>query len=158
MNGVGKIGKAVIQRASGFNMKILAYDLFKDEAFARKYQFAYVPLKSIFPLTEKTQSLIGEKELRMMRKTSYLINAARGEIVDEKALSKALINGWIAGVALDVFENEPPVNSPFLKLKNVVLTPHMGAYSSEAIRKMGDTSVINLLNVLKGKRPLYRVN
>jgi len=67
-------------------------------------------------------------------------------------------HGWIAGAALDVFENEPPVESPLLNLQNVILTPHMGAYSYEAIKKMGDTATINLLNVLKGKRPLYRVN
>lgn len=166
--GTGKIGKAVITRSRGFNMKVLAYDLFKDEAFARKHDFSYVPFKSVLensdfvtihvPLTEKSRNLIGEKELRIMKKTSYLINAARGEIIDEDALYKALINGWIAGAALDVFKNEPLTDSSLLTLQNITLTPHIGAYSYEAIKKMGEVSVINLLNVLKGKQPLYRVN
>jgi len=166
--GVGRIGKAVIRRARGFDMKVLAYDVLEDDALAREYKLRYVSLEDVLresdfvtihvPLTNETKGMIGEKELKMMKKTAYLINAARGEIVDEKALCRALNENWIAGAALDVFKNEPPVNSPLLKLKNVVLTPHIGAYSHEAIRKMDIASAINLLNVLKGKQPLYQAN
>ena len=166
--GVGRIGKAVIRRARGFDMKVLAYDLLEDDASAREYKFDYAPLEDVLkmsdfvtmhvPLTEKTKGMIGEKELRMMKKTAYLINASRGEVVDEYALFRALSEKWIAGAALDVFKNEPPGDSPLLKLKNVVLTPHIGAYSYEAIKKMDITSAVNLLNVLKGEKPLYQIN
>lgn len=167
--GVGRIGKAVIRRAKGFDMKVLAHrkHVFKDEAFARKYGLSYVPLERVLkesdfvtihvPLTEETRGMIGEKEMRIMKKTAYLINAARGGIVNEEALCKALRERWIAGAALDVFENERPIDSPLLKLENVVLTPHIGAYTYEALKEMGVTTAKNLLNVLEGKQPLHKV-
>jgi len=100
-----------------------------------------------------------ERRLKLMKKTAILINTARGAVVDEKALYKALKEKWIAGAGLDVFEKEPiPLDHPFLKLDNVVLTPHIGSASHETRSKMAEIAAKNLVLVLKGEKPLYLVN
>jgi glyoxylate reductase len=111
------------------------------------------------PLGKETFHLINEQKLKLMKSTSYLINTARGPIVDEKALIKALREKWIAGAALDVFEKEPISRSNrLLKMRNVVLVPHIGSASKETRKKMAEVAAVNLLNVLNGKKPIYIVN
>ena len=105
------------------------------------------------PLTKETRHLIGKKELAMMRSASYLINTARGPVVDEIALINALQTGEIAGAALDVFEHEPYISSSLLKLPNVVLTPHIASATVEVRQTMSRRSAENILAVFAGKTP-----
>jgi len=106
------------------------------------------------PLTPETRGLIGERELRLMKKTAILVNTSRGPIVDQKALFRALKEKWIAGAGLDVFEKEPiDSNDPLLKLENVVLTPHIGSASYDTRNKMAELTAIGIIKVLKGEMP-----
>ena len=166
--GLGKIGKQVVKRAKGFNMKIQVYDVNKDEEFAEKYGIDYVSLNKLFqdsdyitihtPLTEKTRDLISGEELKLMKDTSFIVNTSRGGIINEKALYKALKNKQIAGAALDAFVNEPPKDNKFKEFDNVILTPHIGGYTDEAIEKMGVQAARNLIAILEGREPGFRVN
>ena len=167
--GFGRIGQSMARRAKGFNMKVIYYDRVRvsqrlEEEFNASYRQLYDLLQesdfvSIHaPLTEETFHLIGEKELKMMKKESYLINTARGPIVDEKALAKALRQKWIRGAALDVFENEPAVEPELLDLDNVVIVPHIGSASYQTRTKMAIMAAQNLVSALKGERPAYLVN
>ena len=166
--GLGKIGKRLAKRAHGFDMTILAYDLYQDEAFAAEYGVTYLPLDELLaradfvsihsPLTPETSGLIGEPELKLMKPTAYLVNTARGPIVDEAGLIKALGAGWIAGAGLDVFSQEPPTNNPLLSIENVVLGPHVAASTEEALYRMGRGAAENVVNVFEGKQPLGVVN
>jgi glyoxylate reductase len=110
------------------------------------------------PLSADTIHLIGASELRMMRPSAYLINTARGPIVDEQALIRALQEDWIAGAALDVFEHEPQVPLALQELENVVLVPHIGSASVATRTKMAIMAAQNLLAVLRGERPPHVVN
>jgi len=166
--GLGQIGKRVAKRASGFDMKVLASDIFKDEDFAQKCGITYLPLEELLaesdflsihvPLTPTTRRLIKEKELRLMKKDSFLVNISRGDIVDEEALYQALKEGKIKGAALDVFSNEPPKESPLLKLSNVITTPHMGGYTFEALKETGMICVRGIVDVLEGRQPQFAFN
>ncbi len=161
--GLGQIGKKVATRASGFDMKVLAYDVVKDEAFAQKCGITYCSLKSFLPMPilspsislsiPTTRGLIGERQLRLMKKDSFLVNISRGEIVDEEAIYQALKEERIRGAALDVFCLEPPGESPLLKLDNVISTPHMGGYTLEALRETGMICVRAIVDVLDERRP-----
>ncbi len=158
--GLGRIGKEVAKRAVVFEMRVLAFDEVQDPVFAEKFGIEYVDFETILttsdfisihlPLTEKTRYLIGEKELRKMKPNAIIINTARGGIIDEKALVRALKEGWISGAALDVYEVEPPVNQEIFSLPNVVLTPHIGAHTIEAVNKMGIQAAYNLITAIKG--------
>ena len=149
-------------------MGILAHDLFPDQNLAQKWQFSYVSLEKLLresdfitlhiPLTQETRGFIGGKELSLMKRSSYLINTARGGIVDEEALYRALKEGIIAGAALDVFSQEPPGSSPLMDLENVIATPHMASDTKEAIRRMDVVSAENVIRVLRGDPPLSAVN
>ncbi|RLE76428.1 MAG: D-glycerate dehydrogenase, partial [Thermoprotei archaeon] len=111
------------------------------------------------PLMKETYHMIGEKELKMMKPTAYLINTARGAVINTDALIKALEEGWIAGAALDVFEQEPlPPNHPLTKFKNVVLAPHIASATIEARQRMAELAANNLVAVLKGEMPPALVN
>lgn len=166
--GVGRIGKKVIRQSWGFDMEILAHDVFPDQNLAQKWQFSYVSLEKLLresdfitlhiPLTQETRGFIGGKELSLMKRSSYLINTARGGIVDEEALYRALKEGIIAGAALDVFSQEPPGSSPLMDLENVIATPHMASDTKEAIRRMDVVSAENVIRVLRGDPPLSAVN
>lgn len=157
--GLGRIGKAVAKRAKGFEMEIIAYDIAEDEDFAKTFGIKFLPLEELLrsadfvslhcDLNAQTRGMIGARELEMMRKTAYLINTARGGIVDEEALSRAIKKGSIAGAGLDVYEQEPPKESPLLTLRNIVTTGHIGAYTDEAIKEMALASVKNLLSSLE---------
>ena len=157
--GLGRIGKAVAKRGKGFDMEILAYDVYKDEPFAAAHGIPFLSLDELLrradfvtlhcDLNAQTKGMIGLKELKMMKETAYLINTARGGIIDEEALYQALQEGRIAGCGLDVYTNEPPTGSPLLSLENIVTTGHIGAYTDEAIKEMALTSVKNLLSGLE---------
>jgi len=167
--GFGRIGRAVARRAKGFEMRVLYYDIERaPEEVERELNAQYVDLEALLkeadyisihaPLTPETHHMIGERELKMMKPTAYLINTARGPIVDERALVRALKEGWIAGAALDVYENEPELTPGLAELPNVVLAPHIGSASAETRTKMAEMAVSNLLSVLKGERPENIVN
>ena len=110
-------------------------------------------------LTKETEHMIGERELKLMKKTAFIINTARGAILDEKALIKALKEGWIAGAALDVFEEEPPnPDNPLLKMDNVFVTPHFASCTHEAYQREAFMAAEEVLRVLKGKIPKFIAN
>ena len=165
--GLGKIGRQVVKRAQGFKMNILVYDLVKDEKFAQSYSIKYVNLEELLqksdyitihiPLNDATRGMISYKELEKVKKEAFLINTSRGGIVDEQALYKALRNNQLKGAALDVYSNEPPVESPLKELDNVIMTPHIGAYTEEAIENMGMQAAQNLIDVLEGRKPKNRI-
>lgn len=167
--GFGRIGQAMARRALGFNMKVLYYDNARvPEQVEKELKATYVDLPTLLresdfvslhvPLTKETHHLIGEKELRMMKKGAYLINTARGPVVDEKALVKALKEGWIKGAALDVFENEPEVEPELLKLENVVLAPHIASASYATRSRMSIMAAENIIKALSGEIPPNLVN
>ncbi|WP_324715815.1 phosphoglycerate dehydrogenase [Carboxydochorda subterranea] len=169
--GLGRIGKGVARRAAGgFAMEVLAYDVVWDEPFCRQWGVMRAgSLDEIFetcdfislhvPETAQTRHLVNEERLRRMKRTAYLVNTARGGLVDEAALARALQEGWIAGAALDVFEKEPPASSPLLGLPNVVVTPHIGAHTVEAVGEMSRMAARNLLALLvEGRVPEGLVN
>ena len=155
--GLGRIGKAVAERARGFSMEILAYDV-KDEISSEGQGVRFLPLDELLAegdfitlhcdLNPGSKGIIGARELALMKKTAYLINTARGGLIDEKTLFEALQKGAIAGAALDAFQDEPPVNSPLLTLDNIITTPHIGSYTHEALLEMGLIAVDNLLKNL----------
>ena len=142
--GTGRIGLEVARRARAFDMKLLGYDIVQNPEFTAlggKYVDLETLLKSSdfvslhVPLTDQTRNMIGEKELKMMKKTAVLINTARGAVVNEEALIRALQEGWIAGACLDVYWREPLGDHVLTKLSNVILTPHIGASTEEAQRE-----------------------
>lgn len=166
--GLGAIGRRVARRAKGFEMKVVAHDIVEDRDYASREGIQYLPLEELLgeadyvslhlPLTEATRGLIGERELRLMKPTSFLISTCRGGVVDEGALYRALKEGWIGGAASDVFLEEPPEGSPLLELDNFIATPHGAGYTQEALRAMGMVCAENVLRVLRGERPLHLVN
>ncbi len=167
--GMGRIGQAMARRARGFDMNILYYDEYRpDPEVEKELGLTYVPFDELLqkadyvsihvPLMESTHHLIGERELKLMKKTAYLINSARGPIVDEKALVKALQEKEIAGAGLDVFEDEPELAPGLAELDNVVLAPHIASATIETRSKMATMAAEGCLSVLKGERPVNLVN
>jgi len=166
--GLGRIGSAVAQRAKALGMKVLAYDPFVSPEAASRQGVELVPLEELLrradfvsihvPLTERTRRMIGARELALMKSSAYLINTARGGIVDEEALAIALDKGFIAGAALDVFEHEPPADGPLLQSDRVVLTPHIGASTVEAQRDVAVEVARQVVEILEGKLPRHPVN
>lgn len=146
--GAGRIGAEVARRARAFGMRVVAYDPYLSRERAEQVGIELVTLPDLLeeadlislhvPLTDETRNLIGAKELRMMKRSTYLINASRGGVVDEEALAEALRNGVLAGAALDVFAHEPVLGDhPLLGLDNVVVVPHLGAATREAQTSVG---------------------
>jgi D-3-phosphoglycerate dehydrogenase len=167
--GLGKISREVIKRAYCFGMHMLVHTSYPDEELCSKYGVRYGNLDWLLAesdflslhcaLTPQQIRMISEPELRAMKPGSYLVNTARGELVDEEALAKALKEGWIAGAASDVMIKEPPdPSNPLLRLENFILSPHAGAATKESALRMGILSVENALQVLKGERPYHVVN
>ncbi len=142
--GTGRIGRAIGYKAKAFLMNLLAHDVVQNAEFAQRTGAKYVDLDVLLresdfvtlhvPLVPGTKHMMGKRELELMKSTAVLINTSRGGIVDEVALVEAMRGGKIAGACLDVYEREPPEDSPLLKLPNVVLTPHLGASTREAQR------------------------
>lgn len=161
--GLGRIGKAVARRARGFDMPVLATDVMPDDAFARRHGVTYVPLPELLaradivsinaPLSGSTRHLIDDQALRLMKPTAFLINTAQGGLVDEHALAAALRDGRLAGAGLDVFQQEPLQQNVFQGMDNVVLSPHLAAYSREGLRETGVLAARGVLTVLGGGRP-----
>lgn len=166
--GLGRIGTAVARRAQGFNMRILYTQRHRDEAKETELKATYVDKATLLresdfvvlllPLTPETRHYIGPKELHLMKETAILVNAARGPVVDEKALVKALQGKRIAGAGLDVFEREPKVERGLLRLQNVVLAPHIASASMETRTRMACMAVENCVAGVTGKRPPNLVN
>jgi len=167
--GFGRIGRAMARRALGFGMRVLYQDaVAADAATERELNAARVDLATLLresdfvtlhtPLIPETRHLINADTLKSMKKTAYLINAARGPVVDEAALVSALKEGRIAGAGLDVFEEEPKVHPGLVELPNVVLAPHVASGSLETRLKMATLAVENCLAVLEGKTPPTPVN
>lgn len=167
--GFGAIAREVAKRALCLGMKVVSYDPYVSKEDIERTGVTYVNFDEIFkisdfisihvPLNEKTRNLIGENELRIMKKTAFLINTARGGVVEEKSLIKALKERWINGAALDVF-NEEPLNpsSELFTCENVVMTPHMGAHTIEAVYRMNMMSAKSVVDFFEGRIPAHIVN
>lgn len=167
--GLGSIGKELAKRARAFDMRVLAYDAFRDEAFAAAHDISYVSLEELLGqsdfvslnllLSEKTRHIINAERLAMMKPSAYLINTARGGVVDSQALYQVLKERRIAGAALDVFEDEPlPMDSPLRALDNLTMTPHVGGSSISSRRTSMVMATENVIRILRGEKPLYIVN
>jgi glyoxylate reductase len=167
--GFGRIGRAVARRAQGFGMKIVYYDIVRaDKAVESDLKASFMPLDELLstadfvslhvPLDTSTEKLMDENKLALMRRNAFLINTARGRVVDEKALVRALEGNKIAGAALDVFEREPQLPRELVEMENVVLTPHIGSASIETRKRMAELAVENCTLALEGKRPRFLLN
>jgi glyoxylate reductase len=169
--GLGRIGSALAKRATGFDMKVLYYDEIRPpEEREKALRLQYRPIDDVLreadfvsihvPLTEKTRHLMNYERLKLMKPTAFLINTARGGVVDTEGLARALREGVIAGAGLDVHEKEPiDMNNPLLKLEDkCILAPHIASGTTEARSKMAEMAANNLVAVLKGEMPPSLVN
>lgn len=166
--GTGRIGQGVARRCRGFEMEILCYDIYENEAFKKECDAQYVDLETLLkksdfvslhsPLTAETENMLGKKEFQIMKKDAVLVNTARGGIINEKDLYEALKVGDIRAAALDATVEEPPYNSPLMELPNCLLTPHAGAATKEASSKMSFMAAQNVLDILAGRKCDYKVN
>lgn len=165
--GLGRIGRSVALLAQGLGMQIMAYDVAPDQDFARQHGIRYCSLEDLLrtvdavsihtPLTSATRGLLGARELAMMRRNAVLINVARGGVVDERALAEALREGRLAGAGVDVFEQEPPWTSPLLDVEGALLTPHIAAYTREALAAVDLMVAKDVVAVLRGDHPAHPV-
>ncbi len=166
--GLGRIGQNVARRAKGFGMELLGVDPAWPEEAAREIGIRQVDFPGLLagsdilslhaPLTPETEGVIGADEIARMRPGVWIVNTSRGKLVNETAMYEGLVSGKVAGYATNVFEQEPPTDSPLLSLPNVIGTPHMGTHTRESIRCMGDRAVEAVLAVLRGQRPEFVVN
>lgn len=167
--GFGRIGRRVAARARAFGMSVVVFDLFRDEAAAQELGARYLSLSEVLtasdfislhaPATPETRDLINAATLKQMKRTAYLINTARGELVNEADLAAALREQRIAGAALDVLKQEPPPpDHPLLSLPNVLPTPHVAGLTTQSAERMAALVVDNILAVLHGERPPHPVN
>lgn len=166
--GLGRIGSAVAERAFfGFKMKIIYYDVKRNEEFEQKFQAEYRGLPGLLrdadfisvhvPLIPETKHLIGKNEFKIMKKTAYLVNTSRGPVIDEAALVDALKKNRIAGAGLDVYENEPKLTPGLKDLPSVVLTPHTGSATIETRSAMSELAAKNIVEVLNGQPAITQV-
>lgn len=166
--GAGRIGQAFARRTKGFEMKILYYDKkripeFEKETGAKFSTLNQLLKKSDFisihtPLTKETYHLIDKAQFELMKDGAILINTARGEVINEKELVSAMKSGKLFAAGLDVYEFEPKITKELLKMKNVVLLPHIGSATTETRNKMAELAANNIVRVLNGKKPLTPVN
>ncbi|HVO58274.1 MAG TPA: phosphoglycerate dehydrogenase [Dongiaceae bacterium] len=157
--GLGRIGGEVARRAEAFDMKVLAYDPYISEAAAKELQVELVSLERLLAesdfislhtaLSPATQNMINAQSIAKMKKTARIVNAARGELIDEGALAEALKAGKLGGAALDVFVEEPPKNSPLIGLPNVIATPHIAGSTAEAQEEVGTQVALQVRDYLK---------
>ena len=166
--GTGNIGTEVIKRARAFGMKVLAFDVTRRDDIVEQYGVEYVRLDDIYqqadfitlhvPATLQTKGMINSGSLQLMKNTAIIINTARGDLICEEDLYAALTNGKIAGYGADAMIQEPPGdNHPLLSLTNVIITPHCGAYTKEAVIRCSVTAAQEVIRVLNGEAPLYAV-
>jgi glyoxylate reductase len=166
--GLGRIGLEIVKRLrDGFGISFIYYDLKRNEQAEKEFGVQYVSLEDLMknsdfvsihvPLTPETKHLIGDKELRLMKKTAYLINTSRGAVIDEVALVKVLQEKVVAGAGLDVYENEPKLTDGLAQLDNVVLLPHIASASIGTRSKMSEMAAANIVEVLSGKPPINPV-
>jgi glyoxylate reductase len=166
--GLGRIGQAIARRAQGFGMRVLYHKRTPDPEAARSVNAEFRSKADLLresdfvvlsiPLTAETGHLIGAAELALMKPTAFLVNVARGPVVDEAALVDALRTKRIAGAGLDVFEDEPKVHPGLLELENLALTPHIGSASGATRRRMATRAAENCVAALEGRRPPDLVN
>lgn len=166
--GAGRIGTAVAERASAFGLKIIYFNrsrnFFIEEKLKARRKSLPVLMKSAdiislhLPLHSSTTRIINKEMLKLMKTSAILVNTARGEILDEKALIQILQKKKIFGAGFDVYENEPMVNKELFTLENVVLAPHTGSATLETRNRMSEIAAINVIKVLSGKRPPHPVN
>lgn len=166
--GLGRIGSLVAEKAVAMGIKVIYTDIRRNPQFEKQFHAPFVSQETLLktadfvslhvPLLPSTRHLISSKELQMMKRTAYLINTARGPVVDEKALVHALKKKVIAGAALDVYEFEPKLSAGLTKLNNVILTPHIASATIEARQAMSEIAARNILAVLNGKRAITPVN
>ena len=167
--GCGNIGRMTARKAQCFSLRVLGYDPYVDKSLAKEHGITLVSLSELLkesdfvsvhtPLNKETWHLIGEKEFRQMKPTAYFINTARGSVVDEAALIKALQEKWLAGAGLDVFEKEPvDPDNPLLKMDNVVAIPHSASYSDAAFKRLRTSVGQEAARVLSGRWPRSVVN
>jgi glyoxylate reductase len=167
--GMGRIGAAVAHRGLGFHMNVIYYDVVRREDLEQQFGYKFVDFDTLLaqsdfismhmPLMEQTRHMMGQEQFAKMKPSAFFINAARGPVVDEQALYKALREGQIAGAGLDVFEVEPtPTDNPLLQLDNVVALPHIGSATGSCRQLMVELGARNLLAVVQGQPPLTPVN
>ena len=166
--GMGRIGTAVAKRAQGFDMRILYVSRTPKPTAETRYNARRVDMETLLkesdflsvhaPMTDETHHMIGAAELAKMKPTAFLINTARGPIVDEAALVSALQSGAIAGAGLDVYEREPELAPGLAECENAVLIPHLGSATIETRTKMAELAVENAIAVIEGRRPAHLVN
>ena len=167
--GCGNLGRMTARKAQCFGLKVLGYDPYVDKSLAKEYGITLVSLPELLKesdfvsvhtsLNKETWHLIGEEEFKQMKPTAYFINTARGSVVDEPALIKALQEKWIAGAGLDVFEKEPvDADNPLLEMDNVVVTPHSASYSDDAFKRLRTSVGQEAARVLSGRWPKNVVN
>jgi D-3-phosphoglycerate dehydrogenase len=165
--GLGRIGKAVALRGECFQMKLLAYEPFPDHAFAKAHGVTFVSFDELLaqsdyvslhlPASKETQHLINRHTLAKMKPTAYLINTARGALVKEVDLIEALENKKIAGAGLDVFEEEPPKDSPLFHMSNVVVTPHAAGVDLQSRDDMAMSAAQAIVSFSRGEWPAEKV-
>ena len=166
--GCGRIGQAVARRASGFNLRVLGCDVAPSPQ-AEQLGVRFVSLEALLSesdfvslhaaSTPENLGLIGSSQLRRMKPTAYLINTARGALVDETALVQALREGWIAGAALDTFVQEPlPAEHPFRHIPNLLLSPHQASFGYETGVRVSVCAAQAIVDLMQGRRPQYVVN
>jgi D-3-phosphoglycerate dehydrogenase len=166
--GLGAIGKQVARRLAGFDCRVIAHDPFVDENESKRWGVELLPREDVtaqadflslhLPVLPETRGLVNAVFLAQMKPGAYLINTARGELVDEDALCEALQRGHLKGAALDALQQEPPgADHPLLGLPQVIITPHTGAHTDGATNTMGRLALRDCLAVLRGDDPTYRV-
>ena len=166
--GLGNVGSEVAKRAQAFEMRMVAHDPFVSKDYARNLEVDLVSMDELLkgadfitlhvPLTAATKNLIGNKELAKLKPTARIINCARGGLIDEEAIVKAIKSGKIAGAAFDVFNKEPVTNSPLFKEDKIIVTPHLGASTVEAQTGVARDVAVEVLAVLQGQFSKYAVN
>lgn len=167
--GFGRIGRKVAGMARGLGFTVVAYDPYVSPETMEKFNVRSVDLKTLFsesdyisihiPLTDETRHFVDCEEISMMKHSAFLINTARGGIINQKALIHALLEKRIGGAALDTYEIEPPENQePLLKMENIVLTPHAAWYSEEANKELRLKAAEEMVRVLRGEIPNYLIN
>ncbi len=161
--GLGRIGSMVARRAKGYNMNVIYNKHTRDLECEEKLGIKYSELDALLtesdiitlhvPLTEETRHMINRETLSKMKDKSYLVNTARGAVVEEFSLVESLKSGHLAGAALDVFDNEPNISEELIAMPNVILTPHIASATQEARNKMGEQAVSSIIDTLSGIKP-----